>query len=204
MNNRKKNLNNKSQSEEKEPTFLTQPQNKNKTYQANPDAEKIKEEIKKQAILLKQINDAEEKLKVTQEQRKKLVTSKKQEIEKKEQTINQMRETNDHLQKELDILQTQVEQNFENIEFKEKNEQFIQEKKKREEPLLQMIKVKEKQLSEIVQKSTKFRKVKEEIQKDLEEKVDLEQINKLTSEIKLTQEKIDDLEKEKKYLLIQM
>ena len=76
-----------------------------------------------------------------------------------------MRETNDHLQKELDILQTQVEQNFENIEFKEKNEQFIQEKKKREEPLLQMIKVKEKQLSEIVQKSTKFRKEMERFDK---------------------------------------
>ena len=39
-----------------------------------------------------------------------------------------------------------------------------------------MIKTKEKQLSEIVEKSKKVKKEKEEIQKDLEEKVDLEQI----------------------------
>jgi len=201
MNNRKKNSNNKSQSEDNEGTFLTQPPNKNKTPQVNPDAKKIQEQIQKQAILLKQVDEAEQKLKTTQEQRKKLVATKRQEIEDKEKKINQMRATNDHLQKELDILQTQVEQNFDNIEYKEKNKQFEQEKKKREEPLLQIIKVKEKELSEIVQKSNKFRKEKEEIQKDLEQKVNLEQINKLTSEIKITQEKIDDLEKEKKYLL---
>ena len=115
--------------------------------------------------------------------------AKRQEIEDKEKKINQMRATNDHLQKELDILQTQVEQNFDNIEYKEKNKQFEQEKKKREEPLLQIIKVKEKELSEIVQKSNKFRKEKEEIQKDLEQKVNLEQINKLTSEIKIKKNK---------------
>ena len=74
MNNRKKNSNsnNKSQSEDNEGTFLTQPPNKNKTPQVNPDTEKIQEQIKKQAILLKQINDAEQKLKIAQEQRKKL------------------------------------------------------------------------------------------------------------------------------------
>ena len=205
MNNRKKNSNsnNKSQSEDNEGTFLTQPPNKNKTPQVNPDTEKIQEQIQKQAILLKQINDAEQKLKIAQEQRKKLITTKKKDIEMKDQTINQMRAANDHLQKELDILQTQVEKNFDSAEYKEKNEKFEQEKKKREEPLLQIINVKKKQLSEIVQKSNKFRKEKEDIQKDLEQKVDLEQINKLTSEIKLTQEKIDDLEKEKKYLLQQ-
>jgi hypothetical protein len=88
------------------------------------------------------------------------------------------------------------------MEYKEKNELYEKEKKKREEPLYQMIKEKAKQLSEIVQKSNKFRQERDKIQKDLEDKVDLEKINSLTSQIKIVQEKIEDLEKEKKYLLI--
>ena len=201
QNSNKTKSNNKSQSKEKEGTFLTEPPNKKKETQQNPQAVQIQEQLQKQATLLKQIQDAEERLKLTQEQRKKVVSTKRQEIEKKEQTINQMRTTNEQLQKELDILQTQVQSSLDSIEYKEKNKLYEKEKKKIEEPLNTMINDKKKELAEIVQKSLKVKKEKEKIQKDLSEKVDLEKINSLTSEIKIIEEKIDDLEKEKKYLL---
>ena len=191
----------KNQNQEKEKTFLTEPQNKNKTAHDNTQSIQIKEQIQKQAMLLKRIQDAEEKLKFTQEQRKKLISTKKLEIEKKDQTINQMRLTNEQLQKELDILQTQVQDSLDNVEYKEKNELFEEEKKKREDPLKEIIEQKQQELNEIVQKGKVIKKEKEKLQGYLEEKVNLEQINSLNSEIKLTQEKIDELEKEKEYLL---
>ena len=134
----------KNQNQEKEKTFLTGTQNKNKTAHDNTQSIQIKEQIQKQAMLLKRIQDAEEKLKFTQEQRKKLISTKKLEIEKKDQTINQMRLTNEQLQKELDILQTQVQDSLDNVEYKEKNELFEKEKKKRKDPLKQIIEQKEK------------------------------------------------------------
>ena len=70
------------QSKEKEGTFLTEPPNKKKETQQNPQAVQIQEQLQKQATLLKQIQDAEERLKLTQEQRKKVVSTKRQEIEK--------------------------------------------------------------------------------------------------------------------------
>ena len=57
----------KNQNQEKEKTFLTEPQNKNKTAHDNTQSIQIKEQIQKQAMLLKRIQDAEEKLKFTQE-----------------------------------------------------------------------------------------------------------------------------------------
>ena len=180
----------KSNNKSKEETFLTEPPNKKKIVEMNSQALKIQEEIQKQNTLLTQIQEAELKLKFAQEQRTKLVTIKKQEIAKKDDTIEQMKVTNEQLQKELDILQTQVQESLDSMEYKEKNELFEKEKKKREEPLKQLLKVKEKQLSEIVQVNNKYKKEKEEIQKELEQKFNIEQINKLTSEIKIDQENI--------------
>ena len=52
--------------------------------------------------------------------------------------------TNEQLQKELDVLQTQAQDSLDNVEYKEKNELFEKEKKKRKDPLKQIIEQKEK------------------------------------------------------------
>ena len=91
---------------------------------------------------------------------------KKLEIEKKDKTIKQMKATNEQLEKELEILQTQVLENLDNMEYKEKNEQYENEKKKRLEPLKRNLKVKEKELSVIVQVNNKYKKEKENLQKE--------------------------------------
>ena len=81
--------------QEKEPTFPTQQQNKKKPVQDNAQDLQIQEQLKKQANLIKQIQDAEEKLRFTQDQRKKLVAEKRQKIEQDEEKINQMKTTNE-------------------------------------------------------------------------------------------------------------
>ena len=58
--------------QEKEPTSPTEQQNKKKPVQDNAQDLQIQEQLKKQANLIKQIQDAEEKLRFTQDQRKKL------------------------------------------------------------------------------------------------------------------------------------
>ena len=122
--------------ENKEGVFMTQPTNKKSVTIIDPEQKaKEDEEIQKQNVLLKEIKECEEKLKFEQEQRKKIVAMKKQEIEKKDKTINQMKATNEQLEKELEILQTQVLENLDSMEYKEKNELYENEKKKRLEPL---------------------------------------------------------------------
>ena len=194
---------NSENSDNKEEVFMTQPKNKNKKVMILDPEEKAKEEeeIQKQNVLLKEIKECEEKLKFEKEQREKIVSMKKLEIEKKDKTIKQMKATNEQLEKELEILQTQVLENLDNMEYKEKNEQYENEKKKRLEPLKRNLKVKEKELSVIVQVNNKYKKEKENLQKELERKVNIENINKITDQIKIAQEKIIELENEKKYLL---
>ena len=126
---------------------------------------------------------------------------KKKEIERKERTINQMTETNKKLKSELEILQVEVQEKLDKMEFKEKNDIFENEKKKRYAPLEQLLKVKEKELQNSIDIVKTYKKEKEQLQQIIEDKVDMVQINSLNDQIKLAQEKIYDLEKEQKYLL---
>jgi hypothetical protein len=75
------------------------------------------------------------------------------------------------------------------MESKEKNDKYENDKKKRETPLEQTLKVKEKELSGFISVNKKYKKQKEELQKELDEKVNMDQINDLTSQINLAKEK---------------
>ena len=136
---------------EQESVLMTVQPPKQKTKEELEREKKEKEELEKQRILLKQIKDCEEKIKFEQEQRKNLIELKKKEIEKKEKTIEQMVQTNQKLQTELEILQVEVQEKLDKMEFKEKNEIFENEKKKRQAPLEQLLKVKEKELKSSMQ-----------------------------------------------------
>lgn len=191
---------NAKQNNDAEQTLITIPPQKKSREDAEL-AKKEKEEIDRQNELIKQIQESEEKLKFEQEQRKNLIEIKKKEIERKEKTILQMSETNQKLQQELEVLQVEVQEKLDKVEIKEKNEIFENEKKKRQEPLKQLLKTKEKELQDSLNIIEEYKKQKDELQRKLESKVDIVQVNSLNDQIKMAEAKLEDLEKEKNYLL---
>ena len=86
------------------------------------------------------------------------------------------------------------------IENREKNDRNEQEKQNRQNSLEQMLKVKEKELSNSNYQVDKFTKEKEKLRKKLDETININEINYLKDQIKVAQEKVDELNKEKKYL----
>ena len=83
------------------------------------------------------------------------------------------------------------------IENKEKNEQEI---KNQQNTLEQMLKEKEKELSNSNIQVDKFTKEKEKLRKQLDETININEINYLKDQIKIAQEKVNELNKEKNYL----
>ena len=126
--------------------LMTQVPVKQKSKEELENEKKEKDEMSKQEILIKKIRESEEKLKFEKEQRENLLSQKKKEIDKKDKTIQQMTQTNQKLQNELETLQVEVQEKLDKIEFKEKNDIFENEKKKRQNPLEQLLKVKQKEL----------------------------------------------------------
>ena len=104
------------------------------------------------------------------------------------------------MQKEFDNLQTKAQENIDKIENKEKNDKNELEKQNKQNSLEQMLKVKEKELSNSNAQVDKFTKEKEKLRKKLDETVNINEINYLKDQIKIAQEKVDELKKEKKYL----
>ena len=131
--------------------LITEPPVKKKGVKEDPQLkEKEEEELKKQKELTQQIQELNEKLQFEQEQRKKIIDLKKEEIKNKENTITQIQKTNEQLENELKTLEVQVQQNLDKMEPKEKNDGFENEKKKRETPLEQRLKVKEQELARFI------------------------------------------------------
>ena len=111
-----------------------------------------------------------------------------------------MQATNEQLQNELETLDIQVKQNSDFIESKEKNDKYEAEKKKRETPFKQQLKLKKKELNNLVKANDEIKNKKEDLQRKLEQNVDIEKINNLNDEIRIATDKYNDLLKEKKYL----
>jgi len=159
-----------------------------------------KDLLKKQNELLFQINTLEEKLRFEKEQHQYLIESKQEEIEFKTNKINQLKGVNEKLQNEFKNLQAKAQENMDKIENREKNDRNEQEKQNRQNSLEQMLKVKEKELSNSNYQVDKFTKEKEKLRKKLDETININEINYLKDQIKVAQEKVDELNKEKKYL----
>ena len=86
------------------------------------------------------------------------------------------------------------------IENKEKNDKNEQEKKNKQTSLEQMLKVKEKELTDSNYQVEKFTKEKEKLRKKLDETININEINYLKDQIKIAQERVNELNKEKKFL----
>ena len=197
---------NKSSEKAKTTPLKKEPDNKKKVDapQEDPALKEINEEelLKKQAELNKQIQELNEKANFEQTQRGIIIKTKEEDIEKKKVVIEQMEKTNIQLAKEIDTLKIEVNQNFDNIESKEKNELFKEEKKLHEESFQKEIKIKKKELNKLIKANAKLKIQKEEdLQKQNEPNVDINEIINLSEKINTAKEKKKSLEKEKEYLI---
>ena len=173
---------------------------KNIKSKEDVDPEKEKEEIEKQTSLLKQIQENDELLKFTLDERKKLLSQKNKEIEKKEKLIQQMEETNQNLQSELEILQVQIQGKLNKEEINKKNEQLQKEKKTRLDPLISLLESEKNNLKETLTEINNYKIQIKKLRDKIDERVDLEELNSLTDEIKISSMKNEHLIEEIQYL----
>ena len=97
--------------------------------------------------------------------------------------INQLKSINERLQNEFQNLQIKAQENMDKIENREKNDRNEQEKQNRQNSLEQMLKVKEKELSNSNYQVYKFTKEKEKLRKKLDETININEINYLKEQI---------------------
>ena len=193
-----------------EPTLLTvQPnvpqQPKQKTQEEIHFEEMQKKEKEEQAKLTKQIQEIEAKIQFEEREKQTLLGQKQEELNIKKKSIEQLTQTNQRLQTELENLRLQIGTDdkmnvTDKNEIQERNARFENEKRKRQDPLEQRLKVKQKELQNSLAILDKYKKEKDQLQKELDGKVDLIQINSLHDEIKSYNLQIETLSKEMKYL----
>lgn len=161
---------------------------------------KVQEIFELHQSIQNEIKEYEAKIKYEKEQRMNLIQMKRKEIERKENSINQVKIINQRLNKELEAIQEEVESRLDKMEYKEKHDQYEYEKQQREDPLKQLLKVKEKEINEAMQLIGNYKKEKDKYELELKEKIDLVQVNSLNDRIKMAKEKVKDLEREVVFL----
>ena len=183
------------------------------------NTKKEKEEILKQNELKIQIKEIEEKINFEQNQHNILMSIKKEELFRKEKNIEQIEESNKNLQLEIDRLQNEIDTKLQKKEVKEKDKEKDKDKKeesnnddkndmnnnKSEEninPIVKELKENEKEIENSRQIIDKYQKEVNNLQKTVNKKIDMTQLNSIKEEIKSTKERINLMEKEKKYLLV--
>ena len=174
------------------------------------NTKKEKEEILKQNELKIQIKEIEDKINFEQNQHYILMSMKKDELFRKEKSIEQIEESNKNLQIEIDRLQKEIDTKLQKVEEKDKKEENNDGKNdmnnnKSEEninPIEKELKENEKEIESSRQIIDKYQKEVSNLQKTLNQKIDMTQLNSIKEEIKSTKERIDLMEKEKKYLLV--
>lgn len=147
--------------------------------------------------LITKLKDIEEKFKAEKEDKKKQIESKNKELESKDKLIFSIGGTNKRLLNELDDLKKEVDEKLDKIGMKQlaEKEKEIQ-KKKRELPYEQVLKVKEKELKNTMNLLEIIKKDKESLQKNLEEKGDLKRLRELEDKLKEEENKNHQLELE--------
>ena len=178
------------------------------------NTKKEKEEIQKQNLLKIQIKEIEDKINFEQNQHNILMSMKKEELFRKEKNIEQIEESNKNLQIEIDRLQKEIDTKLQKIEEKDKDKKEENNNEEKNDmnnnksddenidPIEKELKENEKEIENSKQIIDKYQKEVNNLQKTVNKKIDMTQLNSIKAEIKNTQERINLMEKEKKYLLV--
>lgn len=140
------------------------------------------------------LKEIEEKLKTEKEEKKKQIDIKIKEIESKDKIILSIGSSNKKLLVELEDLKKEVDEKLDKIGMKQlvDKEKEIQ-KKKKELPYEQVLKIKEKELKNAINLIDIYKKDKDNLQKNLDEKLDGKKIRDLEDKLK------DEENKNKQY-----
>ena len=162
----------------------------NQQKELEEESKKMEEaEIKKHVELEKQIKEIQDKLNFEQQQCQNIINLKLKEKEQKEKDIEQLKLANLELNEQLKYLKKQVKENFD-LFSKEKDD-----KDKEPNTLEEMYKVKEEELMHYINTNKQKEKEKERLKKELDSKVNLEEVTNLQNQIKVSKNKKKELEK---------
>ena len=142
------------------------------------------DKLKKEDFIVK-LKEFEDKIKSEKEAAKKVIDTKNKEIENKDKVIFSISGSNKKLLTELDDLRREVDKKLDKVGLKQLKE--IEKEKERErkrQPLEHVLKVKEKELKNALQLLELFKKDKENLQKNLDEKSEFQKIVKLQDKLK--------------------
>ncbi len=144
----------------------------------------VYDNMKKEDLIFK-LKEFEEKLKLEKEDKKKQIELKNKELEAKDKIIFSIGGTNKKLLAELEDLKKEVDDKLDKIGMRQLVEKEREiEKKKREVPYEQVLKVKEKELKNTMNLLEILKKDKENLQKNFEEKTDVKRIRALEDKLK--------------------
>ena len=183
--------------------FMTIPpqRKKRKTIKIETEhTKKQKEEITKQNELKTQIEELEHRIKLELDQYNIVISAKKEELSKTEEKIKQISERNESLKLAIEKVQKEMELKLNKNKKKENSLINNNPEIKEEDP--DTIKIKEN--NNLIENTRKtMEKYKQDINK-LENAIfeddNIKQINNIKFQIKTLRQRIDTLEKEKKYL----
>lgn len=154
------------------------------------------ETLKKEELITK-IKEFEEKLKAEKEEKKKLLETKNKEIESKEKTILTIASTNKKLMNELEDLKKEVDEKLDKMSVRQiRNQEMSQEKSKKGYAFEKVLKVREKELKNVMSLIEIYKKDKENLEKTLNEKSDYKQIVALQNKLKEEENRTIQLENE--------
>jgi hypothetical protein len=151
----------------------------------------------KKEDLIQKIKEYEEKMKSDKEATKKLIDAKNKDIENKDKVIFSISGSNKKLINELDDLRREVDEKLDKVGVKQLKEiEKEKEKERKRQPLEHVLKVKEKELKNALTLLEVFKKDKENLQKNLNEKCDFQKVVQLQDKLKEEEMKVTNLESE--------
>lgn len=158
------------------------------------------ENLKKEDLMAR-IKTYEELIKIEKEERRKAIENKNKEIENKEKVIVSIAGTNRKLVNELEDLKKEVDEKLEKIGLKQiKDSEKEKELKKKQAPLEQLLRIKEKELKNAMNLIEIFKKDKDNLERDLNEKGNIDQFLLVQDKLREEEEKHEKLDQDIKIL----
>ena len=208
LNSQKKSILKKITNYDKGGIFMTNPSPKKKRKTIKMQTEnykKEKEQILKQIELSDKIKEIEHRIQLELEQYNIVINKKKEELSHIEKRVKQINDKNESLNMAYEKIKKEMEDKYNNKNKLKENKNLNNDKNdiiKEEDPLVIKIKENENIIEDTRKTMENYQKEINKLENIIFDDENLNQINKIKFEIKNVKERLNTLEKEKKYLLI--
>ena len=180
--------------------------NKHKKYKTSLiENETEKQQILKQIELSDKIKEIEHRIQLELEQYNIVINKKKEELSHIEKRVKQINDKNESLNMAYEKIKKEMEDKYNNKNKLKENKNLNNDKNdiiKEEDPLVIKIKENENIIEDTRKTMENYQKEINKLENIIFDDENLNQINKIKFEIKNVKERLNTLEKEKKYLLI--